>query len=180
MSSDRRANLTILINGSPTSVSVAPDRTLLLLLREDLGLVGTKYGCGRGECGACTVHLDGKAVYSCLMLAAECNGRAVTTIESLGGLGEGGSTHPLLSAIVEEDALQCGYCTPGQAMSILALLEARPNPTDEEILETLEGNLCRCGAYPGLVRAARRAAMELRAGGAPAAAMPGPSRSKKG
>lgn len=154
-----------MVNGSPTSRAAEPDRTLLSFLREDLGLVGAKFGCGRGECGACTVHVDGKPVYSCLMLAAECEGRSVTTIESLAGTGEDGLPHPLLSAIVEEDALQCGYCTPGQVMSILALLNDQPDPTDEEVLEALSGNLCRCGAYPGLVRATRRAADALRAPG---------------
>jgi len=161
MSDARRATPVLNVNGSPTHLSVPPDTTLLDALRDHLGLVGTKLGCGRGECGACTVHLDGKPVYSCLVLAAECDGAAVRTIESLAGR-EGGAPHPLLSALVAEDALQCGFCTPGQAMSILALIEARPNPSDEEILESLSGNLCRCGAYAGLLRAARRAADELR------------------
>ena len=179
MSKERMAPLTLMVNGATATASVAPDCTLLALLREELGLVGTKYGCGRGECGACTVHLDGQPVYSCLMLAAECRGRSVTTIESLGGLGADGTPHPLLAAIVEEDALQCGYCTPGQVMSILGLLEARPDPTDEEILEALSGNLCRCGAYPGLIRATRRAAGALREARPPSPSVTTPTRSGK-
>ncbi|HEX7878671.1 MAG TPA: (2Fe-2S)-binding protein [Candidatus Eisenbacteria bacterium] len=161
MSGARRATPTLVINDSPACLSVPPDTTLLDALRDHLGLVGTKLGCARGECGACTVHLDGKPVYSCLLLVAECDGASVRTIESLAGR-EGGAPHPLLAAIVEEDALQCGFCTPGQAMSILALIESNPDPSDEEILEALSGNLCRCGAYPGLVRAARRAAEAMR------------------
>lgn len=149
------------VNGSPTSLSVPPDTTLLDALRDHLGLVGTKLGCARGECGACTVLVNGKPVYSCLVLAAECEGARVRTIESVAGRA-GGTPHPLLEALVAEDALQCGFCTPGQAMSILALLERRPDPGDEEILEALSGNLCRCGAYPGLVRAVRRAAEAMR------------------
>jgi len=171
--------LTLRVNGTTTSVSVTPDRTLLSVLREELGLLGAKYGCGRGECGACTVHVDGRPIYSCLMLAAECEGRSVRTIESLGGIGKDGAPHPLLSAIVEEDALQCGYCTPGQVMSILGLLEARPDPTDEEILEALSGNLCRCGAYAGLVRATRRAADAMRETRTPAATVVASPRSGK-
>jgi aerobic-type carbon monoxide dehydrogenase small subunit (CoxS/CutS family) len=166
MSGARRATPVLTVNGTPTSLSVPADTTLLDALRDHLGLVGTKLGCARGECGACTVHVDGKAVYSCLLLAAECDGARIRTIESLAGR-EGGAPHPLLQALVAEDALQCGFCTPGQAMAILALLEARPDPDDGEILEALSGNLCRCGAYPGLVRAVRRAAEELRAGHTP-------------
>jgi aerobic-type carbon monoxide dehydrogenase small subunit (CoxS/CutS family) len=163
MSGARRATPTLIVNGTPAHLSVPADTTLLDALRDHLGLIGTKLGCARGECGACTVHLDGKPVYSCLVLAAECHGAIVRTIESLAAR-PGGNPHPLLTALVEEDALQCGFCTPGQAMSILALLEARPDPTDQEILESLSGNLCRCGAYHGLLRAARRAADALRKG----------------
>ena len=162
MSGARRATPTLTVNGTPATLSIPPETTLLDALRDHLGLTGAKLGCGRGECGACTVHVDGKPVYSCLLLAADCDGRTVRTIESLHHREPGAPPHPLLAAIVEEDALQCGYCTPGQVMTILALLERKANPTDEEILEALSGNLCRCGAYAGLVRATRRAARDMR------------------
>jgi aerobic-type carbon monoxide dehydrogenase small subunit (CoxS/CutS family) len=141
------------LNGADVSALVPPSMTLLALLRDELGLTGTKVGCERGECGTCTVHLDGKPVYACLLLALECEGRSVRTIESVAGPPE---PHPVVRAIVEEDALQCGWCTPGQIMSLLALYERGGRPTDEQILEALSGNLCRCGAYAGLLRAARR------------------------
>ncbi len=146
------------VNGTPVRVDPLPHRTLLETLRDDLRLTGTKPGCERGECGACTVLLDGVPVYSCLTLAVECAGRSVTTIEGVAGNG-------VPDAIVLEDGLQCGYCTPGQVMAITALLATSPNPSDEEILEALSGNLCRCGAYPGLIRAARRMAEQLAAPG---------------
>lgn len=145
--------LTFQLNGTDVSVLVTPSLTLLTLLRDVLGLTGTKVGCERGECGTCTVHLDGNPVYACLLLAAECAGRSIRTIESVAGPPE---PHPLVGAIVEEDALQCGWCTPGQVMSLLPLYEQGGRPTDEAILEALSGTLCRCGAYAGLLRAARR------------------------
>lgn len=141
------------LNGADVSVLVSPSTTLLGLLRDEIGLTGTKVGCERGECGTCTVLLDDRPVYACLLLALECAGRSVRTIESVAGPPD---PHPVVRAIVEEDALQCGWCTPGQVMSLLALYERGGRPTDEEILEALSGTLCRCGAYAGLLRAAKR------------------------
>jgi aerobic-type carbon monoxide dehydrogenase small subunit (CoxS/CutS family) len=151
-------NLTI--NGRPVAAELPGSATLLDLLR-DAGLTGTKRACDRGECGACTVLLDGRAVYSCLALAHGCEGREVTTIESLGP-PHGGEGHPLQRAFVAEDAAQCGFCTPGQLMAATALLAANADPTDDEIRAAMAGNLCRCGTYPKIVRAVRRAAAELR------------------
>jgi len=126
--------------------------TLLDALREQLDLVGTKKGCDQGACGACTVLLDGKRVLSCLTLAAQCDGRQVTTIE---GLTQGGELHPVQKAFIRHDAFQCGYCTPGQIMSAVALLAEDRAGSDEEIREFMSGNLCRCGAYPNIVAAIR-------------------------
>ena len=129
--------------------------TLLDALREHLGLTGTKKGCDQGACGACTVLLDGKRVLSCLVLAAQCDGRDVTTIE---GLARDGQLHPVQEAFIRHDGFQCGYCTPGQIMSAVALLEEGRAGSDEEIREFMSGNLCRCGAYPNIVAAIREAA----------------------
>src|SRR4029453_9302870 len=129
--------------------------TLLDALREHLGLVGTKKGCDQGACGACTVLLDGKRVLSCLTLAAQCDGRKVTTIE---GLAPHGELHPMQAAFVRHDAFQCGYCTAGQIMSAVALLEEGRTGSDAEIREFMSGNLCRCGAYPNIVAAIREVA----------------------
>jgi xanthine dehydrogenase YagT iron-sulfur-binding subunit len=129
--------------------------TLLDLLREYLGLTGTKKGCDQGACGACTVLLDRKRVVSCLVLAAQCDGREVTTIE---GLAKGRQLHPVQRAFIRHDGFQCGYCTPGQIMSAVALLEEGRAGSDEEIREFMSGNLCRCGAYPNIVAAIRDAA----------------------
>ena len=126
--------------------------TLLDALRDHLDLTGTKKGCDQGACGACTVLLDGKRVLSCLALAAQCDGRAVTTIE---GLAPDGRLHPVQQAFIRHDAFQCGYCTPGQIMSAVALLEEGRAGSDEEIREFMSGNLCRCGAYPNIVAAIR-------------------------
>ena len=128
-----------------------PRRTLLDALRHDLGLTGAKKGCDMGNCGTCTVLLDGRAVYACLLLAVECAGRAVATIEGL-------RDDPLQRAFIQADAFQCGFCTPGQIMSLKALLGANPSPSDEEIVRAVSCNLCRCGAYRNIVRAARAAA----------------------
>ena len=129
--------------------------TLLDALREHLGLTGTKKGCDQGACGACTVLLDGKRVLSCLTLAAQCDGREVRTIE---GVASGGRLHPVQEAFVRHDGFQCGYCTPGQIMSAIALLDEGRAGSDEEIREFMSGNLCRCGAYPNIVAAIRAVA----------------------
>ncbi|HWI38784.1 MAG TPA: (2Fe-2S)-binding protein [Burkholderiales bacterium] len=145
----------IRINGSEQSVDAEPRRTLLDALRHDLGLTGAKKACDMGNCGACTVHLDGRAVYSCLVLAVDCAGREVTTIEGLAAGSNEGSLHPLQRAFIEADAFQCGYCTPGQIMSLKALFDRTPRPSDEDIERALSGNLCRCGAYQHILKAAR-------------------------
>ena len=137
---------------------------LLDLLRDHLGLRGTKYGCGRGLCGACTVHLDGAAIRSCQIPASAALGRRITTIEGLAGSRSGGRLHPLQEAWVELAVPQCGYCQPGQIMTAAALLAGKPEPTDEEIRSALSGNLCRCGTYPRIRRAIRRTAEDVRRG----------------
>jgi aerobic-type carbon monoxide dehydrogenase small subunit (CoxS/CutS family) len=149
-----RARVNCRVNGSEHCIDVEPRRTLLDALRHDLALTGAKKACDLGNCGACTVQLDGRAVYSCLVLAVDCAGREVTTIEGLAG-GEAGDLHPLQQAFIEADAFQCGYCTPGQIMSLKALFERTPHPSDEDIERALSGNLCRCGAYQHIVSAAR-------------------------
>ena len=144
--------LTLEVNGETHLVDVPPTRRLLTVLRDDLALTGTKLGCAEGACGACAVLLDGLPVVSCLVPAGAAEGRAVTTIE---GLARGDTT--LQEAFVAEDALQCGFCTPGQIVSATALLAATPEPTREEIRAALVGNVCRCGAYPKIERAILRA-----------------------
>jgi len=151
----------LLINGRSHSVAVEPRNTLLYVLRERLGMTGTKVGCERGECGACTVLIDGISRYSCLTLAVEADGREVTTIE---GLSVGGRLGSVQRAFVEHDAFQCGYCTPGQVMAAEALLRRNPDPDIEDIREGMSGNLCRCGAYQHIFRAVQRAAELRRAG----------------
>ncbi|HEX9036793.1 MAG TPA: (2Fe-2S)-binding protein [Ktedonobacterales bacterium] len=146
----RRIRLTI--NDAEYERAIEPQTTLLDLLREDLGLTGAKLGCDMGQCGACTVLVDGEAVYSCLLLAVELEGKAITTIE---GLAASGDLDPVQSAIVEHDGLQCGFCTPGQALAMKALFGRVKRPTDDDIDRALAGNLCRCGAYPKLRAAAR-------------------------
>jgi xanthine dehydrogenase YagT iron-sulfur-binding subunit len=142
--------LTASVNGAPFDLAVASHETLLDMLRDRLGLTGTKKGCDQGACGACTVLVDGRRVLSCLMLAAQCEGREVTTIE---GLASDGELHPVQEAFVRHDALQCGYCTPGQIVSAVALLAEGRAGSDAEIREFMSGNLCRCGAYPNIVAA---------------------------
>jgi xanthine dehydrogenase YagT iron-sulfur-binding subunit len=146
------------INGQTHSLMVEPRWSLLHVLRDRLGLTGTKPGCERGECGACTVLIDGVARYSCLTLAVEAAGAQITTLE---GLLRGDQLGPVQQAFLEEDAFQCGYCTAGQIMNVEGLLRKTPDPTMEQIREGVSGNLCRCGAYPNIFRAAKRAA-ELR------------------
>ena len=149
------ATVSLFVNDATHDLVLEPRRTLLDALRDDLGLTGTKKVCDMGDCGACTVLVDGRAIYSCLLLAVDCAGRAITTIE---GLSAGGDLDPVQRAFIEADAFQCGYCTPGQVMSIKALLLADPRPSDDAILRAVTGNLCRCGAYPNILRAGRRAA----------------------
>jgi len=145
------------INGHERRVTVDGQITLLDLLRDRLGLVGTKKGCDQGACGACTVLLDGRRVLSCLVLAAQCDGREVTTIE---GLAADGTLHLLQEAFVRHDAFQCGFCTSGQLMSAVALLDENRAGSDAEIREFMSGNLCRCGAYPNIVSAIRETAQQ--------------------
>jgi xanthine dehydrogenase YagT iron-sulfur-binding subunit len=138
------------VNGRDFHLRIEPRRTLLSVLREELGLTGAKRGCGRGECGACTVIVDGETTYSCMTLAIDCEGREIRTIE---GLARGEHLHPVQEAFVDHDGYQCGFCTPGQVMSAVALLERSPHPTEAEVRQEMAGNLCRCGAYPNIVRA---------------------------
>ena len=145
--------LTLSVNGHDHVLALDPRTTLLDALREHLGLTGTKVGCNHGTCGACTVHIDGRRQLACLTLAAAAEGRAVRTIE---GLAEAdGSLHPMQAAFVAHDALQCGYCTPGQIMSAVACVTEGHTRSDSEIREYMSGNLCRCGAYPNIVAAVR-------------------------
>jgi len=144
------------INGAPHALKLEPRVTLLDALREQLGLTGTKKGCDQGQCGACTVHLDGERVLACLTLAVQAEGRSVTTIEGLSG--PDGGLHPVQQAFLDEDAFQCGYCTPGQIMSAVACIREGHAGSDAEIREFMAGNLCRCGAYPNIVSAVRKAA----------------------
>jgi len=153
-----KVSLVLRVNGQTFPLHVEPRRTLLDALRNDLGLTGAKKGCDEGTCGACTVLLDGKPVYSCLLLAIECQGHAIETIE---GLAQDGKLHPVQEAFVEQDALQCGFCTPGQILSVKALLDENPEPTEEDVKRAVSGNLCRCGAYPHIVQAALAAAKKL-------------------
>ncbi|RVA44566.1 (2Fe-2S)-binding protein [Mesorhizobium sp. M7A.F.Ca.US.001.01.1.1] len=145
------------INGRDHDLQLEPRVTLLDALRDRLGLTGTKKGCDHGQCGACTVHVDGERVLACLTLAAQVEGRTVTTIE---GLAREGEMHPVQAAFLEQDAFQCGYCTPGQIMSAIACIREGHAGSDEEIREYMAGNLCRCGAYPHIVAAVRQAALE--------------------
>jgi xanthine dehydrogenase YagT iron-sulfur-binding subunit len=148
------------VNGSPVMVRVDPRATLLDTLRERLDLKGTKKGCDRGQCGACTVHVDGRRVLSCLTLAAATTGHQVTTIE---GLADGDRLHPMQQAFVEHDGLQCGFCTPGQIMSAVAMVDDEgPARSDDEIRERMSGNICRCSAYPRIVDAIRDAQQVMR------------------
>lgn len=148
-------SVALIVNGDPTIVEIAPDESLLHVLRERLQLTGTKEGCAEGECGACTVLLDGLAVDSCLVLAATADGRSVTTIE---GLSEPGALHPVQEAFIRGNGAQCGICTPGMVMSAVALLAANPSPTEAEVREAIAGNLCRCTGYTTIVESIMAAA----------------------
>jgi aerobic-type carbon monoxide dehydrogenase small subunit (CoxS/CutS family) len=149
------------LNGAERSVTCGTGVTVLELLRDQLDLTGTKMVCDRGSCGACTVHVDGKPVNSCLLLAVDVAGRNVQTIE---GLALGEQLHPIQQAFVEEDALQCGFCTPGMVMSCKALLDRNPSPTRDDVAHAISGNLCRCGTYVNVFRAAARAASAMKGG----------------
>lgn len=148
-------NLTLSINGQPTEVRADAERSLLEVLREDLGLTGTKYGCGEGECRACTVLLDGRAVPSCRISLAAAQGKKILTIE---GLGREDGLDGMQQAFLDEEAMQCGYCVPGMILTAKALLDANPRPSQDEIIEALNGNLCRCCGYQRIVDAVKRAA----------------------
>jgi carbon-monoxide dehydrogenase small subunit len=147
--------LSLTVNGEPHELMVDPRDTLLRAIRDHLGLTGTKEGCGEGECGSCTVLLNGKPVCSCIMLALDAEGSQVTTIE---GIAEDGKLHPLQETFVEHGAIQCGFCTPGMILSAKALLDENPDPTDDEIRAAIVGNLCRCTGYTHIVNAIRAAA----------------------
>jgi carbon-monoxide dehydrogenase small subunit len=153
-----KKELHITVNGDEYHLFVDVRRTLLDVIREDIGLTGTKNGCGAGECGACTVLLDGEPVNSCLVLAHEADGQEVVTIE---GLAQGGVLHPIQKAFVEQGAIQCGFCTPGMVMSAKALLDRKPNPSREDILHGLKGNLCRCTGYVKIIDAVEAASCLL-------------------
>ncbi|MFJ6321719.1 MULTISPECIES: (2Fe-2S)-binding protein [unclassified Rhizobium] len=152
----RTIHIALDINGQRHELDLEPRVTLLDALREHLSLTGTKKGCDQGQCGACTCHVDGKRVLSCLTLAAQVEGRKITTIEGI--TGEAGDLHPVQAAFIEHDAFQCGYCTPGQIMSAVACIREGHAGSDAEIREYMSGNLCRCGAYNSIVAAVRQAA----------------------
>jgi len=150
-----------IINGRPYEVAIEPRMTLLELLRDELGLTGTKYSCGAGECGACTVLVEGKPVLSCLTLAIRVREKNILTIE---GLAKGTDLHPIQKAFIEHGAIQCGFCTPGMILTAKALLDENPNPTKEEVKEYLAGNLCRCTGYVKIIEAVLAAAKAIREG----------------
>jgi carbon-monoxide dehydrogenase small subunit len=154
-----RIQVSASVNGDPQEFLCEPGDTLLEVLREGLGLTGSKEGCGSGDCGACTVVMDGEMVCSCLVLAAEADGRQIATIE---GVAEGSQLHPVQRKFLEHGALQCGFCTPGFIVAAKALLDRNPNPSEREIRYWLAGNLCRCTGYDKIVRAVTDAAAELR------------------
>ena len=152
-------NIEVTVNGRSKRFDVEPNTLLLNLLRDELYLKGAKYGCGIGECGACTVHLDGEAVLSCMILAVEADGRRVDTIE---GLADGDELDPIQKAFIEEGAIQCGFCTPGFIMTARALLNENPDPSEGEIREYLKGNMCRCTGYVNIVKAVQSASRKLK------------------
>jgi xanthine dehydrogenase YagT iron-sulfur-binding subunit len=151
-------DMTLFVNGADHRLSLDPRTTLLDTLRDHLGLTGSKKGCDQGQCGACTVLMDGRRVLSCLTLAAAAQGHEITTIE---GLAEGERLHPMQAAFIEHDAFQCGYCTPGQILSAVACVREGHARTDAEIREYMSGNICRCAAYPKIVEAIRDAAPKM-------------------
>ncbi len=150
----------LLVNGVRRQVDADAGRSLLSVLRDDLELTGAKYGCGEGQCGACTVLIDGRAARACTVRVGAVAGKAITTIE---GLERNGRLHPVQQAFLDAGALQCGYCTPGMILAAVALLSQNPDPTDAEIVRAMQGNICRCGTYSRIITAIRMAAREVRA-----------------
>jgi aerobic-type carbon monoxide dehydrogenase small subunit (CoxS/CutS family) len=150
------------VNGSRHAIDAESDRSLLSVLREDLGLTGTKYGCGEGQCGACTVLLDGQRIRSCVTLLSAAQGKQVRTIE---GLAEGDKLHTVQQAFLDAGAMQCGYCTPGMILSAVALLDRQPQPKREDIVTFMDKNICRCGTYGRIILAIERAAQAMKGGG---------------
>ena len=149
------STIRLTVNGKPYTIEAGPQTSLLSVLREQLDLTGSKYGCGEGQCGACTVLIDGKAQRSCVTKASTVSQRQITTIE---GLARGEQLHPVQEAFLEAGAMQCGYCTPGMIMSAVALLQKNPTPKENEIIAFMDGNVCRCGTYPRIVGAIQKAA----------------------
>jgi carbon-monoxide dehydrogenase small subunit len=154
-----KIHVTTTINGSETEFLCEPNQTLLDVLRDTLGLTGSKEGCGSGDCGACTVICDGKIVCSCLMLGVEAEGRKITTVE---GIAEGDKLHPVQQKFLEHAALQCGFCTPGFLMLAVGVLEREPDISDQDLMDVLSSNLCRCTGYQNIIKAVRAAAKEMR------------------
>jgi aerobic-type carbon monoxide dehydrogenase small subunit (CoxS/CutS family) len=152
------ATMTLIVNGKERSVVTNPERSLLDVLREDLHVTGPKYGCGEGQCGACTVLMEGRPARSCVVPVSLANKKKITTIE---GLAEGDRLHPVQQAFLDEGAVQCGYCTPGMVLTAVALLEEHPRPTDEQVVEAMNGNICRCNGYTKILNAVRRAAKQI-------------------
>ena len=150
--------ITLSVNGKERTIVTDPERSLLDVIREDLHLTGAKYGCGEGRCGACTVLMDGKRTLACVTPVAEADKKKLTTIE---GLADGDSLHPVQQAFLDEGAIQCGYCMPGMILTAMALLKNNPQPTDEQIAEWMNGNICRCNGYPKILNAVHRAAAKI-------------------
>jgi aerobic-type carbon monoxide dehydrogenase small subunit (CoxS/CutS family) len=157
------AKLVLTVNGAKRRVEASPDESLLSVLRNRLDLTGTKYGCGEGQCGACTVLVDGRASRSCQIAVADAAGKSVVTIE---GLARNGRLHPVQTAFLEEEALQCGFCTPGMIVAAVSLLDKNGHAGDEQIVGSLAANVCRCGTYPRILSAVRKAAQAMRKGSA--------------
>jgi aerobic-type carbon monoxide dehydrogenase small subunit (CoxS/CutS family) len=152
------ATMTLIVNGEERTVATDPQRSLLDVLREDLHVTGPKYGCGEGRCGACTVLMEGRPVLSCVTPVARADKKKITTIE---GLADGDRLHPVQQAFLDEGAIQCGYCTPGMILAAVALLEKNPRPTDEQIVENINGHICRCNGYTKILNAIRRATKQI-------------------
>lgn len=155
------AHMTLHVNGQLHQIDTSAEKSLLFVLRDDLGLTGSKYGCGEGQCGACTVLVDGRATRSCLMPVGSLVGQKVQTIE---GLAQDEQLHPVQEAFLDVDAMQCGYCTSGMIMSSVALLQKKPNPSPRDIVTFMQGNVCRCGTYPQVVKAIQKAAQMIKEG----------------